>query len=166
MTRKSDGRIKRDLAAAALADQNVRSPYLDLEDMYATQRRLFGPYYQMAKLISDPEVSKYLVDIVKTLNLVRGLSADVKDLHERTEALHTRHAGKTTMPDLINEDENMDILMMFENYSMLFNVHQQTIVPILTELDEHLRAALRNKETAESQTAAPVAEVEQVANHG
>lgn len=150
MTKKSDARLKRDEMSANLKAEQVVSPYVQLEEMYRSQMNLFGPYYQMAKLISTPDISVHLTDIRATTNLVRGLSADAKDLYEQTQAEYAKHGGRTTMPDAINPEENFDLIMHFQQYQMFYGMHTQNIVPIMMQLDEHLREALRRKSEVEA----------------
>lgn len=150
MTRKSEGRLKRDALAKSMQEEGVVSPYVELENMYQSQRALFGPYYNMAQILANPEVSCYLEDITKTTNLVRGLAADVKDLNKRTEDLHKKHAGKTALPNAIDENENWDIIQMFQDYQAFYGVHTQTILPIMLQLDEHLQYAIGKKREAEA----------------
>lgn len=150
MTKKSEARVLRDQAATALAAQGVHSPYVDLQNMYNSQRELFPAYYSMATIVSNPQISKHLTNIGATTNLIRGLSADVNDLWVKLNTLHAKHAGLTTMPDLIDEDENLAIIMMYQEYSMYMQAHQQTILPLMLELDEHLAEALKNKTLAEA----------------
>jgi hypothetical protein len=150
MTKKSESRLKRDALAKTMQAEGVVSPYIELENMYNTQRAMFAPYYNMAKLISMPEVSMYLKDIAHTTNLVRGLAADANDLFQRMEATHVQHAGKTALPSAIDENENWAIIQLFQEYQAYYGVHTQTILPIMLELDEHLRYALDQKRTAEA----------------
>jgi hypothetical protein len=178
MTQKSAGRRKRDEMAAKLKDQAVVSPYVELDEMYISQRNMFAQYRDMATLASHPEVVPYLKDFEHTNDLLRGLSADVKDLWERTTELNNRHKGKNAMPNAIDEDEHMNIVMMFQQYIAFMGVHQQTILPIMLELDEHVNYAAAKKSeieaaaiaagaaSAQAQAAINTAAVTEVVNGG
>jgi len=145
MTLKSPGRLKRDQVAKAMASQNVPNPYDELNTLYASQMAMFPQYYNMAKIVSNPEVSGFFADIGKVTNLMKVFSADVRDLYNRTTALFAAHGHITRLPDPANEDENFAILQMFETYSAYFGVHNQTLLPVMFELDELVQAALRLK---------------------
>lgn len=152
MTKKSLGRVRRDESSAAIKQQGVYSPYVDLDNMFTPQYEMFSKYQDMANLIGRPDVATHIADPTHVNNLLRTMAADVVDLRQRTEKLHSRHAGKTSMPDMINEDENLEIIMMFQEYQMLFGVHSQVIMPVMLELDEHLNKAIRVKAAIEAQT--------------
>lgn len=154
MTKKSDARLKRDASAAAIQKQNVHSPYQDLEDQYKVHTGLFKPYLDMAAIIENPAVTPFMPNLEHVLNLTRTLRADVADLRSRTEALYAKHAGKANMPDMLDADENFELVMLFQDYQILFAVHQQTVIPIMTQLDEYLAVALKAKKLAEDDVAA------------
>ena len=145
MTQKSIGRQKRDQVAKQMAEQNLPNPYDELNTLYASQMAMFPQYYNMAKIVSNPEVSGFFGDIFKVTNLMKVFSADVMDLHARTQAHFALHGHIARMPDPANEDENMNIIQLFEQYTAFYGVHSQTLLPVMMELDELVQAALRLK---------------------
>jgi hypothetical protein len=151
MTKKSEGRIKRDQLAANMAAQNIQSPYDDLEFQYRQQRAMFVAYYEMAKLLINPGVIPFIQDLNQVNDLARTLKAEVNDLHAKTEALYATHKDKAgKMPDPNDENEHFAIIMHVQEYQMFLGVHMQTITPIMADLDDHLNKALEAKRAAEA----------------
>lgn len=148
MTKKSAARIKRDEMAAEVKKQDV-SPYVGLEEMFQTQLALFRKYHEMATMIIVPELVPFHKDINHTNNLLRALAADSRDLYARTKALHDRHAGRT-VPNPNDEDEHIEVIMMFQEYQAFQGVHMQTILPVMLELDEVLNYAVNAYKAAQA----------------
>jgi hypothetical protein len=146
MTQKSLARQQRDQVAKDAQKNGVRSLYSVLEDMHSQQRGMFGEYAKMIQMISHEEISPFLKDPVRVDILLKGMSADIDELLGKTEQLYEGHRGKAGWPDPKDEDVHYNLMQMQQQYIVYLNVHQQNILPVMFELDEHLNYAIRNKQ--------------------
>lgn len=161
MTRKSAGRLKRDELAAAAKANGVVSPYVELDEMYNNQREMFKKYYEMATLVIHPAVVPFFRDVNEVNRLMQAIAVEVKDLHARTEQLHDMHKGKNALPNAVDEDEHFVIIQMFQQYQAFFGVHNQNILPLMLEVQEHIDEALRTKAAAQATAVATIAAADQ-----
>lgn len=160
MTKKSDSRLKRDALAKQAAAEGVDETWEKLEEVYQSHMNLFVEYGKMAALITNDGVRPYLEDESATANLMKGLASDSASMQTRTQELHAKHAGRTGTAD--DEESWFAVTMLHQDYIMLMAQHQQTCLPIMLELDEHLQKALKRR--AEAEEAALVKAAEMVAN--
>lgn len=154
MTKKSESRQKRDQMATQMESENLTSSYDQVEQMYASQIVLFPEYTKLVLLLINPEIIGFLRDPVTCANRVRALSAEVKDLRTRTEDVRSRHAAINKRDADLNEDEHMESIMIFQEYAMLQGIHQQNVLPLMLELQEHLSQAIQTKEAIQAQAVA------------
>lgn len=143
MTKKSDGRLKRDQQKQELNDagkQAAESNSWDsLEHCYQHHMQLFGQYLKLSRKLIEPEVQANILNQVHSDNLARGMDDAVCSLHERTEALHNGHKGKTGLTK--NDAEWFDVVTMFQSYAALIEEHQMLVTPMAHELTEIITAA-------------------------
>jgi hypothetical protein len=142
MTKKSLARQQRDEVAKNAQQSGVKSLYAVLEDMHEQQRGMFGQYAKMIQLISHDHVRPFLDQPERVNILLKGMSADIDELLSKTELLYQGHRGKAGFPDPTDEDEHFNIIQMQQQYMIYLNVHQQNLMPVMFELDEHLNRAL------------------------
>ena len=154
MTKKSLARQQRDEVAKNVKQQGVKSLYTVLEEMYQQQVGLFQQYANMIQLISHDEVKPHLVNAVRVDALLSGMAVDIDDLLPKTQTLYAAHRGTSGMPDPLDEDIHYNLMQMQQQYIVYMGVHQQNIMPVMFELDEHLNAALRLKQSIQANTVA------------
>lgn len=160
MTKKSQARLARDELKARTADEGVDQTWDQIEAIYDDQRSLFVEYYKMAALMSQDDVRMYLINESATTNLMKGLASDSAQLQAETEEQHNKHAGRSG-PPADNEEDYFAITMLHQEYAMLMSKHQQTLLPIMLQLTEHLHEALDRRRLAEA-AAVPAGDVTDV----
>lgn len=160
MTRKSESRLRRDAVLKQAQEQNIQGGYDILNDMYAQQCGLFEQYGKMAALLGHEEISPFVVDMDRAQLLMRGLDHDAGELVGKVHDLYRGHAGKTGYGNPNDEDEYYNVMQMQQQYIVYMGVHQQNLLPIMFEMDEHLKAAIDNKQKLQA-AAIAAAQVQQ-----
>lgn len=161
MTKKSEARLKRDDVRRNAEQQQVKNPYDQLNELYQHQMGLFVQYRNLAVLIGHPEVAPFVKEVEHCVTLIRGMKADIDDLTSRTQTTYSLHGSKQGWPNPEDEDEHYLIMQLQSDYIMYLGVHQQNLIPILLELQEHLERALTVKQEYQAQAIAAATVVSQ-----
>ncbi len=138
----SDKEFKRRLDFQGLDEDNI---WEHLEQAYQNACGLFAQYHKMNEMVAS--VIDFIADGTTVANLLKALAADTTVLAKETEEQHAKHAGRTGKPD--GDDDNYTIIMLQQNYQVLLQNHQLTVLPVMLQLDEHLQKAIRAKERFE-----------------
>lgn len=151
MTKKSQARLDRDardkefkkrLDFQGLDEANV---WEHLEQAYQNACGLFAQYHKMNEMIKS--VHDFIADEPRVANLMKALAADSIELARETELQHDQHKGRSGKPN--GEDDDFLITMLQQNYMVLLENHNLTLLPVMLELNEHLEKAIRAKERYE-----------------
>lgn len=144
MTKKSEARLKKDELKQRLVEE-TQPPYQELHKLHNDQIKQFGHYHQLALQVIHPEVMANLENIDDTNKVLKVMSADVKHLRQRCEAIHSQFATKdpSTPIDKLDQEEYFAALMLTQEYADIQMQHINVILPNASELKSHVDAALK-----------------------
>jgi hypothetical protein len=158
MTKKSQGRVQRDAAKAQVKaeakHQGIEGIYDSLNVMHRNQMSLFEQYRNLVELLTNKEIIPFYADIERVNLLMRGLDVDLGDLMDKVAANKKLHEGKTGYGNPEDEDEYFHTMQIQQNYMVFMGVHQQVLLPMMLELDDHLNRAVAAKQAAHAQALA------------
>jgi hypothetical protein len=157
MTKKSQARLQRDATNKQAQSQGIEGVYDNLNFMFEKQWGLFEQYRKMIEIITHEAVAPFLKDQATVDVLLKGFDADIGQLLDKTKATYALHRGKTGFQKPDDEDEHFLTMQLQQDYMVYMGVHQQVLIPVMMELDEHMRGALTERKRLEDQAAAAAA---------
>jgi hypothetical protein len=161
MTKKSQARMKRDEVKEEAKSQGIVGIYDHLNSMYTSQMRLFEQYRKLIEIITHDTVVPFLKNITRVDTLLKGFNVDIGDLLDKTRVTHSLHTGKTGFGNPDDENEYFTNLQLQQDYVVYMGVHQQNLLPVLLELQEHLSGALAKMRSVEAEAAATTQALDQ-----
>ncbi len=154
MTKKSLARQQRDAFQEKVKAEGIKGAYDVLNEMHAHQMGLFTQYGKLIELIAHSEIEPHLPNPQRTEILVKGLNAEMGDLLDKTSMLYSLHKGKQGHIKPDDEDEYFQTMQWQQDYIVYLGVHQQNLLPVMFELDEHLKGAIDAKQNLQAQAIA------------
>lgn len=173
MTKKSAGRVQRNLAEAedkkereanTLAMGHVTMPnntWDQLHSLYADSVKLFQRYHRLAAMMTVTEIVKNMLprEVITASNLIKGMASDTTQLRKDTDAVYNTHKHKFGLSK--GDRDWMAIVGLFQDYAALFQRHELEIQPAAHQLYEIIQDATNRSQGLPTSTALTAAEIMQ-----
>ena len=141
MTKKSQARLARDRARKQAREHLKKNNrcWDELNNIYQSAKTMLYQHIVISTLAANKELMARLKDPNSTINNIKILGNDIRELNVKLEEIHQLHANRYGGSD--NPDEVMYSINISQKYAELMETHNSVVQPTALKILEDLNQA-------------------------